>query len=165
MAERTPDVLCITSHVLSLEVLSSMYAVHAAAGLLLSSLALHMAAPAQRLVPEPLTFASSLLSTALPLPATAVDQTRRWLLPTGGWASLSGPTPPLSLTEVLESSSDNVMFQADVFGISLLQAAIGVVSRACEVFAHLPSFPELFAPALEALTALNDLQGLPQVTC
>lgn len=134
------------------------------AGLLLSSLALHMAAPGGRLVPEPLTFASALLSTAMPQPATAVAHTQQWLLPSEGWASLSGAAPPLNLAEVLQSSSDDVRFQPDSFRGSLLQAALGVVSRASEVFAKLLSFPELFAPAAQALNGLGTAEDLPQVS-
>ncbi|DBA90017.1 TPA: hypothetical protein ACH3X2_004286 [Trebouxia sp. C0005] len=134
----------------------------AAVGLLLSSLALHMAAPGGRLVPEPLTFASALLSTAMPQPATAVAHTQQWLLPSEGWASLSGAAPPLNLAEVLQSSSDDVRFQPDSFRGSLLQAALGVVSRASEVFAKLLSFPELFAPAAQALNGLGTAEDLPQ---
>ena len=133
------------------------------AGLLLSSFALHMAAPGQRLVPEPLTFASALLSTAVPQPATAVAHTQQWLLPSETWASLSGATPPLNLAEVLQSSSDDARFQLDSFTGSLLQAALGVVSRASEVFAKLVSFPELFAPAMQALAGLRTAKDLPQV--
>ncbi len=134
------------------------------AGLLLSSFALHMAAPGQRLVPEPLTFASALLSTAMPQPATAVAHTQQWLLPSEGWASLSGATPPLNRAEVLQSSSEDARFQLDSFRGSLFQAALGVVSRASEVFAKLVSFPELFAPAAQALDGLRIAEGLPQVT-
>ncbi len=123
-----------------------------------------MAAPGQRLVPEPLTFASALLSTAVPQPATAVAHTQQWLLPSEGWASLSGATPPLNLAEVLQSSSDDARFQLDSFRGSLLQAALGVVSRASEVFAKLLSFPELFAPAVQALDGLGTAKDLPQVS-
>ena len=134
------------------------------AGLLLSSFALQMAAPGQRLVPEPLTFASALLSTAVSQPATAMAHTQQWLLPSEGWASLSGATPSLSLAEVLQSSSDDARFQLDSFRGSLLQAALGVVSRAAEVFAKLVSFPELFAPAVQALDGLRTAKDLSQVS-
>ena len=134
------------------------------AGLLLSSLALHMAAPGQRFVPEPLTFATTLLSTALPQPATAVNRTQQWLLPPEGWASLPEVTPPLNLAEVLQSPSDDAMFQTAAITGSLLSAAVGVVSRAAEVFAKLVSFPELFARAVRALEGLPSSEGFPQVT-
>lgn len=134
------------------------------AGLLLSSLALHMAAPAQRLVSEPLTFAATLLSTAVQLPATAVDCRQQWLLPSGGWASLPDSTLPLHLAEVLQASPNDAMFEADSFRGSLLLAALGVVGRASDVFSHLVSYPELFVPAQEALSVLINTQGLPQVT-
>ena len=123
-----------------------------------------MATPGQRLVPEPLTFASALLSTAAPRSATAVAHAQQWLLPSEGWASLSGATPPLKLAEVLQSSSDDARFQPDSLRGSLLQAALGVVSRASEVFAKLVSFPELFAPAAQALNGLATTKGLPQVS-
>ena len=134
------------------------------AGLLLSSLTLHMAAPGQRFVPEPLTFATTLLSTALPQPATAVDRTQQWLMPRKGWASLPEVTPPLNLAEVLQSSSDDAICQTAAVTGSLLSAAVGVVSRAAEVFAKLVSFPELFAPAVRALEGLPSCEGFPQVT-
>ena len=132
--------------------------------MLLSSLALHMAAPGQRLVPEPLTFASTLLASALPPPATAVDPAQRWLSPASSWSSSSEPTAPLSMTHVLQSSAADALFQADSFKVSLLQAALGVVSRAAEVFAGLGSIPELFAPALKTLTELQQVKHLPRVS-
>ena len=133
------------------------------AGLLLSSLALHMAAPAQRLVPEALTFASTLLATAVPPPATAVAQSQQWLLPAGGWSVLSTPTPALSPTQVLQSPSEDTTLGADSFRGSLLQAALSVVDRAADVFAKLASFPELFASAVGTLSVLRHTKGLPEV--
>lgn len=132
-------------------------------GLLLSSLALHMAAPAQRLVPEALTFASVLLTTAVPPPATAVAQAQQWLLLAGGWSALSTPTPALSLTQVLQSPSDNATLGADAFRGSLLQAAVGVVDRAADVFAQLASFPELFASSIGTLSVLRHTKSMPEV--
>lgn len=133
------------------------------AGLWLCSLALQMAASAQRLIPEALTFASTLLATALPTPATAVAQAQQWLLPVDSWAGLSTPVPALSLVQVLQSPSDHAAFAADSFSGSLLQAALGVVDRAADVFAQLPSFPELFASAASTLGVLRHTKGLPQV--
>lgn len=133
------------------------------AGLLLSSLALHMAAPAQRFVPEALTFASTLLATAAPLPATAVAQAQHWLVPGDDWSSLSAPTPALNLVQVLQSPPDDAAFAADSFRGSLLQAALGVVDRAADVFARLPSFSELFASASGTLSVLRNRKGMPEV--
>ena len=133
------------------------------AGLLLSSLALHMAAPAQRLIPEALTFASTLLATAAPTPATAAAQGQQWLLPAGGWSGLASTTPALSLAQVLHSSSEDATLVADSFRGSLLQAALAVVHRAADVFAQLASFPELFASAVGTLSALRHTKGLPEV--
>lgn len=122
-----------------------------------------MAAPAQRLVPEALTFASTLLATAAPPPATAATHAQQWLLPSGGWLLLSTPTPALILAQVLQSPSDDATFAPDSFRASLLQAAVGVVARAADVFAQLASFPELFASAAGTLTVLRDTKGLPEV--
>ena len=135
------------------------------AGLLLSSLALHMAAAGQRLVPEPLTFAITLLFSALSSPGRAVESnTQQWLLPVGGWSALSQPTPPLNLPVVLGSSPDDALFQTDSFRGSLLQAALGVISRASQVFSQLVSFPELFGPAVEALASFEGEEALPLVS-
>lgn len=122
-----------------------------------------MAASAQRFIPEALTFASTLLATALPPPATAVAQTQQRLLPAGTWAVLSAPVPALSLVQVLQSPADNDAFAADSFRGSLLQATLGVVDQAADVFAHLPSFPELFASAANTLGVLRHTKGLPEV--
>lgn len=122
-----------------------------------------MAAPAQRLVPEALTFASTLLATVFPTPATAVAKSQQWLLPAGRWSVLTTPTPPLSLAQVLQSPSEDAALGADTFKGSLLQAALGVVRRAADVFAQLASFPELFASAISTLNVLCHTKGLPQV--
>lgn len=122
-----------------------------------------MAAPAQRFVPEALTFASALLATAAPSPATAVTQAQHWLLPDGGWSSLSAPTPALNMVQVLQSLPDAAAFAEDSFRGSLLQAALGAVHRAADVFANLVSFPELFASAIGTLGILRNPTGLPEV--
>lgn len=122
-----------------------------------------MAAPAQRFVPEALTLASALLATAAPPPSTAVAQAQQWLLPDGGWSSLSSPTPALELVQVLQSLPDAAAFAEDSFRGSLLQAALGVVDRAADVFAKLVSFPELFASAVGILGVLHSTKGLPEV--
>ena len=124
-----------------------------------------MAAPAHRFVPEALTFASTLLATAAPPPTTPVAQAQHWLLPGGGWASLSAPTSALNLVQILQSPPDSASFAADSFRGSLLQAALGVVDRAADVFAKLASFPELFASASGTLSVLRNGKGLPEVGC
>ena len=123
-----------------------------------------MAAPAQRLVPEALTFASALLATAIPPPATTVEPSQQWARLSGSWSSLPASTPALSLVQVLQSPSDDSFFATDAFKASLLLATLGVVSRAADVFAKLPSLPELFAPALATLKVLSSTKGLPQVS-
>ena len=132
------------------------------AGLLLSGLALHMAAPAQRLVPEALTFASTLLATAVPQPATAGDHPQQWLLPSG---TQYLPAPPsLSLVQILQSMPTNAAFATDGFRGSLLQSTVGIIGRAADVFALLTSFPELFASAIRSLRLLSSTMGLPEVS-
>ena len=138
-------------------------------GLLLSCLALRMAAPAQRLVPEPLTFATALLFSALPghcqlhSSHSSQQQSQQWLLPAEGWAAVPAGTQQLSLTEVLQRANASAEWQSAEAKAGLLQAAVGVVDRASLVFTHLASFAELFAPAVQALTALMQAVTLPQV--
>ena len=123
-----------------------------------------MAAPAQRLVPEALTFASALLATAIPLPATSVEPPQQWVRPSGSWSALPASIPALSLVQVLQSPPDDSYFATDACRGSLLLAALGVVSRAADVFANLQSLPELFAPAMATLKVLCSTKGLPQVS-
>ncbi|KAK9815549.1 hypothetical protein WJX72_005610 [[Myrmecia] bisecta] len=104
-----------------------------AQGLFLSSLALHMAAPAKRLVPEPLTFAVSLLSSAIPQPATSAAA----------------------------RDADKAAFETLEFRASALMAAVGVVRRAAEVFGHVAAAPELFAAAERRLAQLSTVEHLP----
>ena len=142
-------------------------------GLLLSCLALRMAAPAQRLVPEPLTFATALLFSALPghrqlhSSHSSQQQSQQWLLPAEGWAAVPAGTQQLSLTEVLQranaSAEAQTEWQSAQAKAGLLQVAVGVVDRASVVFTHLASFAELFAPAVQALTTLMQAVTLPQV--
>ena len=73
------------------------------------------------------------------------------------------PTLALSLAQVLQSSSEDAALGADSFRGSLLQAALGVVDQAADVFAQLASFPELFASAVSTLSVLCHTKGLPEV--
>lgn len=73
----------------------------------------------------------------------------------------------LSLLDVLQRSNASAEVQATwqsaAARAGLLQAALGVVDRAAAVFGQLPSYSELFAPAVQALTALQRVPDLPQV--
>ena len=141
------------------------------AGLIISCIALRMAAPAQRLLPEPLTFATTLLFSALPAsipvpPNHRCDQ--QWLLPERGWSAMATGSPSLSFTDTLQranaSAQEQAAWQSDAARAGLLLAALGAVDRASTVFAKLISFPELFAPAVEALTKFSQASGMPQVS-
>ena len=128
-----------------------------------------MAAPAQRLVPEPLAFATTLLFSALPghCHVHSSHSSQQWLLPAEGWAAVPVGTHQLSLTEVLQRANApaeaQTEWQSAETKAGLLQATVGVVQRASVVFAHLASYAELFAPAVQALMAIVQAVGLPQV--
>lgn len=129
-----------------------------------------MAAPAQRLVPEPLTFATALLFSALPShPQVQSNHSseQQWLLPPEGWAAVPAGIHQLGLHEVLQRANASVKnqaaWQSAAARAGLLQAALGVVDRASAVFAKMASYSELFTPAIQALTVLSQTNGLPQV--
>ncbi len=142
-------------------------------GLFLSSLALHMAAPASRYVPEPLNFAVQLLrSAAAPGKASseppaaafsASDPSARWLaLGPRKW-SAANEIQPLELSAVLTKPADDAYFSSPEFKASALAAAIGVVRRTTELFTGASALPEMLAPAQSALEDLCSAEGLPKV--
>ena len=142
------------------------------AGLFLSSLALHMAAPGQRYVPEPLNFAVMVLesvsaSSQAPLAhssnppfTTAAD----WLkLGTAEQAAESANEGPLSMYEVLAREPGEAYFSTRGFQCSAITAAVEVVGRAADLCADLAALPEILAPAQRALAHLAGLNALPKV--
>jgi hypothetical protein len=157
-----------------------MAGVRCDAGLFLASLALHMAAPAKRFAPEPLAFAVRLLRSAMPQPGAPQPQQQQQQQPQRGdpsaphmgpgtWLQLGGskgdksfPVPPLRLTQALGSDPADAYFGSAGFRAAALAAAFGLVGRAAQVFAGVPSLPEVLAPAQAALEALGSVPGLPK---
>lgn len=153
------------------------------AGLFAASLALHLAAPAQRLAPEALTYAVRVLRCATPdAPAAAGPASARnpapdphpaappapkWLLPAGGWgrANLGSGcgVMPLEVGAALGAAPGDAYFGSDAFCASALAAAMALPVRAAQVFGKAAALPELLAPAARALRALG-AAGLPQVS-
>lgn len=105
-------------------------------GLLLSSLALHMAAPAQRMVPEPLQFAVSLLqdaagtegeaAQAFPLTAPPSLGGKQWLRPSLK-AKKAASAGPLQLERVLGLAPEDEFFQSDEFRCKKLPCWSGLL--------------------------------------
>lgn len=144
---------------------------HACAGLFLASLALHMAAPASRFAPEPLSFAVRLLRSAAQQGGAQQQQgdASASHMPPGTWLQLGakqgakpGLVQPLRLTKALSSEPNDAYFGSSEFRASALAAAMGLVARAAQVFAGVPFLPEVLAPAQAALEALGAVP-LPKV--
>lgn len=153
------------------------------AGLFAASLALHLAAPAQRLAPEALTFAVRVLRCAAPnepamaspasarIPAPGPDPAAppapKWLLPAGGWGradlGLGRGVAPLEVGAAVGTAPGDAYFGSDAFRASALAAAMALPARAAQVFGRAAALPELLAPAAKALRALG-AAGLPQVS-
>jgi hypothetical protein len=145
------------------------------AGLFLSALALHMAAPAGRFVPEPLVFATELLRGALPsskarppesVPLPASHASLRWLALEADSAAVpaeDAQISPLQLTEALTKPADDAYFSSAAFKLSALSAAAGVVERAAQVFQEADALPELLQPARGVLRELSVFERTPKV--
>ena len=149
-----------------------------------ASLALHLAAPAQRLAPEALMFAVRVLRCAMPNeaavagsasarnpapePDPAAPPAPQWLLPAGGWSradlGLRHRVLPLEVGAALGTAPGDAYFGSDAFRASALAAAMALPARAAQVFGKAAALPELLAPAARALRALG-AAGLPQVGC
>ena len=131
------------------------------AGLFVSSLAIHMSASAGRLMPEPLNFALNLLQTFCEQSESKATTARGWTLQlapeTGNMTAAS--VIPLTLDLGSESACSSPDFAA-----SCVTAAVGLVGRAAEASVEMPSFPELFAPAVVLLKKLDSQpQSMPKV--
>ena len=157
------------------------------AGLFLASLALHMAAPAGRFMPEPLAFAIRLLRSALGPGNASPDGAAEgpaaaYIHPSARLhlgrdnnskasgsraarkeAAQAGEVQPLRMSAVLAGGAGDACFGTREFRAGALGAAIGVVVRAAEVFGGVPALPEVLAPARAALEALGAEEGLPEV--
>ncbi|CAL8463440.1 g2974 [Coccomyxa elongata] len=168
----TPAALLVSAH---LALCPISRASDIAQGLFLSALALHMAAPASRYVPEPLNFAVQLLQSVAPLrknpphqPQTffsASDPSARWLAlaPGGGnKESDAAEIQPLVTASVLAKAADDGYFASLEFKTSALAAAMGVVQRAAEVFGGIAALPEALGPAQLALEDLGRVKGFPK---
>lgn len=133
------------------------------AGMFLASLALHMASTAERLMPEPLLFAASLLRTFRHQrsPAESLGP-RGWSLPL---APPSGDTPLPAAQPLYFALAGNPAVAGgesggpslEAFSASCVSAAVGLIGRAADVYAGVPSFPELFEGPL---AELRELEGL-----
>ena len=132
------------------------------AGIFLSALGLHMAATTQRVMPEPLTFATQLLYSALDRPqGPAPPRTTEFslkLVPQGGWHRATGAVELLKLGSKSAPGTDDTAVKA-----SCLKAAIGLIRRAAELSKEAESLPELLTPALLLLQELGSAHDLPQV--
>lgn len=145
-------------------------------GLFLSSLALHMAAPASRYVPEPLNFAVQLLQSATAVSSkagseqptaafSASDPTAKWLALEPSREADAMEIKPLELSAVLTKPADDAYFGSPDFKLSALAAAMGVVRRTAELFAGTSALPEILSHAQRALEDLGSAEGLPKVQC
>ena len=133
---------------------------------------MHMAAPGQRYVPEPLNFAVMVLesvsaSSQAPLAhssnppfTTAAD----WLkLGAAEQAADSANEGPLSMYEVLAREPGDAYFGTWGFQCSAITTAVEVVGRAADLCGDLAALPEILAPAQRALASLAGLNALPKV--
>ena len=122
----------------------------------MSSLGLHMSTSAARWMPEPLLFALQLLQTYHEQSTQASVSARGWTvnLSTDNGLLASADAVPLTL----DAHTRGDISEAQLC-TSCLSAAAGLIARSAEVHADLPSFPEVFAPAL---TVLRELHSMPQ---
>ena len=145
------------------------------AGLYLSSLALHIAAPAQRYVPEPLNFAVRVLESVRsskqdPLvhnPNPPFTSATEWLhLTSSAQHATSGADEarPLKSSEVLPLAPEDAYFSSRSFQYSAIRAAVELVSTAAELYGDLAALPEAFAPAQHALTHVGNFTTLPEAS-
>lgn len=152
-----------------------------AAGLYLSSLLLHLHAPAGRFVPEPLNFAVALLRSAAPASAAAAaagaagagaeeGEQPRWLrldAAAGAGQEMGAPpaTPadiePLDLVGTLGAGDDDgdSYWSSPDFKTSAAAAAARLVQRTAASLAGLAALPEVMEPALRALRTLAAAAG------
>ena len=128
------------------------------AGLFLSSLALHMSASASRLMPEPLLFALALLQSFCNQCTGKIAQPRGWSV------ELVPEARDLKAAEVKSLTFGSGKAGPASFSVSVVNAAVGLLDRAAEVYSDLPSFPEVFAPVFTLLKELGHFKSdLPQV--
>lgn len=148
---------------------------HIVAGLYLSSLAIHMAGPAQRFAPEPLNFAVRILESVCsdkqgPLlhnPNPPFTSAAEWLnldRTAQHATSERERMQPLKLSEVLTVPPEDAYFGSRAFQCSIISAAVELASKAAELYADLAALPEALAPAQQALTHIAGLMTLPQAS-
>lgn len=120
-----------------------------------------MSASAERLMPEPLLFATRLLQTFREQWDSRAPTARGWSL------QLVSKTKELTAAKVIPLTFDltaNTPCNGADFAASCVNAAVGLIARAVEAYADLPSFPELFAPAEAVLQQLESKpECLPEV--
>jgi hypothetical protein len=149
----------------------------AAMGLCLASLALHMAAPAKRYCPEAVAFCQRLLHACVPVPPKEQQQQAQQqqgissglirpgllqLAPAAKPGSTAAHAQqqqqqvvqPLGLYEVLGSDPSSPQFGTEAFKHSLLSAALGLLSRAAQLYSELEAFPEAFSSSAAAAQQL-----------
>ena len=119
-----------------------------------------MSTAAERLMPEPLLFALSLLQTFCEQSESRLPTARGWTLQLAPGNREMTAASVIPLTFDLSPESCNA---AD-FAASCVNAAVGLTSQAAEAYADTPSYPELFAPALVLLKRLDSQpQSIPEV--
>lgn len=131
------------------------------AGLFLSAFGLQISAAAARLMPEPLLFALNLLQTLCSQCSDKLTSPRGWSVHLAPESKnlTAGSVVPLSLGLCSRAEGR----EADL-AVSSVTAALGLVQRAAEVYKDIPSFPEMFAPAVALLKEVHGLtESLPQV--
>ena len=154
----------------------------AAAGVLTASLALQLAEPSARLVPEALTFLSGLVAmqsgpgaarvAAAALPVHVARQIGGpWLRPAGrvvlskrraSTFAVGGAIPRrLHLGQLLSLPAEDPYFDSASFREATLSAACRALAAASKSAADLPAAHALLAPAAAAATALQDCIDLP----
>ncbi len=112
-------------------------------------------------MPEPLLFALSLLQTFIEEWEGLLPTARGWSLPLVPEGR--GMTMATVIPLTFELGQDSACSQYD-FAASCLDAAVGMIGRAADAWADIPSFPELFSTAAILLKKLKSKpQSLPEV--
>lgn len=112
-------------------------------------------------MPEPLLFCLQLVQTFRDQATQAVPTTRGWTVDLWLKDRPLSAADAVPLTLGIHSRGD---VSQPALTASCLKAAVGLIARTAELHSDLPSFPEVFAPALGVLKELHSLsEELPKV--
>ena len=113
-------------------------------------------------MPEPLLFALKTLQSFCSRHSEGACQPRGWSLQ---WDVETGSLPLADTIPLAFDAPERKDASPGCLAVSCVNAALGLLDRAAAVFAEVPSFPELFSPAVAACKQLAVLQStLPQAS-